>query len=166
MAQTLHNGRTAYLGTKTNSKKNGYLKKGKKWYKKLNEIFTLRFCVQTSLYDKNYYDVRVGVTVNIPWINEDNTPYGDFYINISVRNGTQVYNDSVEYFNTLTNWRMLRDKMLKLKQWRETYSPEYLRSLPDNEQPSPPVQIPLGEVVIVNYVLSNDFLNRCKDLIG
>ena len=56
--------------------------------------------------------------------------------------------------------------MLKLKQWRETYSPEYLRSLPDNEQPSPPVQIPLGEVVIVNYVLSNDFLNRCKDLIG
>lgn len=99
------------------------------------------------MYDNSYYDVRVGVTVNIPWIEADNTPYGHFYTNISVNNAKQVYDDSVEYFALWTDWRVLREKVMQLKNY-----------------PPPPILVPFGEQAIIKYVLSDEFLDKCKNL--
>lgn len=116
------------------------------------------------MYDNSYYDVRVGIAVNIPWIEADSTPYGHFYTNIAVNNAKQVYDDSVEYFALWTDWRVLREKVMQLKKWREKYPPEYLRTLGNNDYPPPPIPVPFGEQAIIKYVLSDEFLDKCKNL--
>lgn len=147
-------------------KQHGYLKNRKHWRKQLNEVFALRFCVQTSMYDHNNYDVRVGVHVKIPWIEEDTTPYGHFFTNIFVSSGLQVYNDSIEYFKQWTDWKVLRGKMFLLKEWREQNPPKYLQSLPSEKRVKPPCQVPFGEPAVVEYVTSDEFKETCERLIG
>lgn len=37
------------------------------------------------MYDNTIYDIRVGVSIKIPWIDADDSPYGHFYTEIFAR---------------------------------------------------------------------------------
>ncbi len=147
-------------------KANGYARVGRKkeWSKQIETGFVLRFLVQGSRWDKDDYDVRIGVSI-VGVQPCDNSPNGQFEKQLNVFSSEQVYNDAVKFFDEWTDIMLVRERVQAIKEWRDRNPAEYLWTLPREKREKPPFKVPIQEPAVCDYVLSPKYLEDRKQFL-
>lgn len=134
-------------------KKQGFLKKNKRWTKIEGE-FTINFFIQGSSYDKDNYYIRPGIFLNA--VSSD-LFYGHFMTEISQMSPEQVVNDFEAFCKDWTNKEYIKKTLLEFKEW-ETRNPLEKRraGLCDYDKDHVPSEVCFSiPTNVINYILEN-----------